>query len=258
MRRLCAVLGVILMALMLLVPTAPSATAATSHHRGKFTPPLPYSTTYQTYNWAGYIVNSASYYGSVSAEWKVPTLYCGQYPYSDASLWVGEGGWDQGDDLIQTGLDLQCYNGTAYYQGFAELIKYGLNEYPPSIVGGAVYPGDEVQAVVWYEGNSTFQTQLYDWTQGWSSISTVVANPSSSRTGEWIAERPCNDYKCTTQPALADFGTVTMDSVVVDGSAFAYYSPGSIEAIDLSGNEVIGVSGIFNDDSFIAGWANYG
>lgn len=64
-------------------------------------------------NWAGYTWASTSLVTGVSGTWTVPTLDCAATPNATMASWVGTGGaGGSSGDLLQTGVQSDCANGT--------------------------------------------------------------------------------------------------------------------------------------------------
>jgi hypothetical protein len=172
-------------------------------------------------NWAGYVVYGSS--GSVSevyGTWNVPIVSVQWFQNTYSSCWVGIDGGTPGARTIEqigTEQDVNWYGATNYYAWY----EMGSDFEP--IKSMTIHPGDQMSAMVLYEGSGYFFLDIYDQTTG-ASFGTIyqIANAQLS-TAEWVVEWP------NFPGALANFGTVlftncyaTVNNVYSSISAFQY------------------------------------
>ena len=190
-------------------------------------------------NWSGYVVPAAATVTNVSGTWTVPTLNCAATPNASSSTWVGTGGADSATgvssgDLLQTGVEDDCVNGTQVDQGWWELVP-NVPNVEQTFSSFPVSPGDTMSAQVYQESSGQWATVLQDTTTGlqgvmitgdaWfvsqiSSNVVVGATQGSAATvtyagatsAEWIEEVPTNGTDGTLMP-FANFGAVTFSTV---------------------------------------------
>ena len=191
-------------------------------------------------NWSGYVMPTSSPVTSVSGAWTVPTLNCADTTNASSTTWVGTGGsvsagGASSGDLLQTGVEDDCVNGTQVDQGWWELVP-NVPNVEQSFSSFPVSPGDAMSAQVFQEPSGQWATVLQDATTGlqgvmitgdaWfvSDISTsalVGADQGSTATviyaggdsAEWIEEVPTNGTDGTLMP-FANFGAVTFSNVM--------------------------------------------
>ena len=114
-----------------------------------------------------------------------------------------------------------------------------------------VRPGDHMSGSVTFSGTQTYTLVLKDSTQGWTK--TVVKNQSglARSSAEVIVEAPSSSSGVLP---LADFGTVSLSSSLVNGSAIGNFSPTEIIMVDGSGNAKDSVSSLSSGENFGATW----
>jgi hypothetical protein len=167
----------------------------------------PGSETYP--NWGGTeLVQPNTQYNDVSAELVVPTV-TNNGVTTNSSMWVGMGG-DNGDQaLIQAGVELD--NPAAYYAW----IEYWTNNY---ITVGSAHPNDNIWVECWPSDSSGnmnvsggYATYfLNNTTAGWSTWTTIVGpgNTYTGATAEFIIE--AKKLSGGTTYTLTDYGTAYM------------------------------------------------
>lgn len=182
-------------------------------------------------NWSGYVVPSSSLITDAAGEWTVPTLNCAETPTAGVGVWVGIGGVQNSETLLQTGITAQCVGGEQQTAAFWE-------EYPSEpnasrlFLGFQVSPGDRIQATVFQTTTGAWATRVDDLSTGLSGIMvtgegwgvmldagngtfsvqglTAGLTYAGGSTAEWIAE----DFgQNGSQITLADYGTVTFSDL---------------------------------------------
>lgn len=146
------------------------------------------TTTFYSFNWAGYGVNATP--GSVSmvkGSWVEPKDVgpkCSKTGINAASFWVGIDGLTDGE-VEQTGTTVTCQLGIDYYYAWYEF-------YPAATVVISsinLHPGDKMSAEVSY-ASGKFTVSISDLTTK-QSFTKVVRDPTAIRSSaEWIAEAP--------------------------------------------------------------------
>lgn len=209
-------------------------------------------------NWSGYIVSSGSVLTEASGRFTVPTLNCADTPGGGVSVWVGIGGANETDVLLQTGVEIDCAGGVQTDDaGWWE-------EYPPypemDFDSLAVSPGDLLEASVYQQSDGSWVTRLDDLTTGISGMmisdgdyGTVLdSDPSNwlevegpsgvfytgGYTAEWIVEdtglsdgsyEPFGDYGTVTfsdlTTSLSSWGLTTGDGVGIVQSGSVLSAP---------------------------------
>jgi hypothetical protein len=165
-------------------------------------------------NWSGYAVTGTGAFRSASATWVVPTARCTPGHATDASIWVGLGGYtDASQALEQAGTDVDCgVHGHAGYSAWYEL-------WPADSVTVSlpVHPGDTITVTVAVAGTRV-KIDLLDRTTG-ATAQHVASMPRPDVSyAEWIVEAPTvcdNDDTHCTQPPLTHFGTTTFTAATV-------------------------------------------
>ncbi len=149
-------------------------------------------------NWAGE-VETGSTYTQVGAHWVVPAVV----PSSTsamASSWIGIDGVGN-SDLIQTGTDETTSGGRTSYNAWYEILPN------PSIVIGAVSPGDEMSASIGEVSPGVWSLDIADLTSG-NSASGDLPYTGPATSAEWIQEDPARDLSGDLFP-MANFGSAT-------------------------------------------------
>ena len=177
-----------------------------------------------SYNWAGYVADSATEYTAVSASWIVPDVTGEESSDLSAdATWVGIGGV-QTRDLIQAGTQALVQDGQVVYQAWWEALP-GVSQ--PLTV--RVSPGDSVTAAITYIGQSQWNIAVINNTTGKRAQITVAYNSSFS-SAEWVEEAPslAAGHRRPLIP-LTHFGTVVFSgaSTVADGKALSLSAAGA-------------------------------
>jgi hypothetical protein len=182
-------------------------------------------------NWSGYAIPSDSIFTWVSGRWTVPQLNCAHTPNAGASSWVGIGGWGAGSgDLLQTGITMDCVNGSPSYFSWFELYPSNPNT-AVAFAGLPVSAGDQIEAEVFRGQTGAWETRVDDLTEGLSGVmvtgegwgvmpdnassfpaqgSTASLSYGGGTSAEWIVEAY---FLNGAQLPLADFGTIGFSDI---------------------------------------------
>lgn len=118
-------------------------------------------------NWSGYVVSSIQLITQASGTWRVPALDCSSGANTGASAWVGLGGARAGDDLLQTGVAMDCVAGVQTNRAWWELV-------PPlpemDFSGLAISAGDVIRGSVYETSGGGWETRVDDLTTGLSGV----------------------------------------------------------------------------------------
>jgi hypothetical protein len=177
----------------------------------------------QTENWAGYISPGQPPFTSVVGRWVVPSVsYAAGNPFSEeaSSLWIGIGGADGEDDLIQLGTEQDVWSsGAATYYAWYEMLPEDQISLPQQY---PVSPGDVMSAsmlciVSCTAGAAqTWTLSIADHTAGWSWTSNV-SYASSLSSAEWILEATASGRGAIQH--LPDFGSTVFFADLVNGAS---------------------------------------
>jgi hypothetical protein len=193
-------------------------------------------------NWSGYSANgSFGDYTTVSASWTLPTISCSGVSSSDTSAWVGIGGGNGSatGSLPQTGIDLECSNGSDTSYAWWE--EYANNADQQGQYSNAVAGGDSITAsVTWNSSTSKWDMKLTDSTQGWTQTTSKATTSgfSSGDSAEVITEIP-TDSSTGNLTTISNFGSITYTGSKLNGSNFTSSNSTAIDLTDSSGNIVV-------------------
>jgi hypothetical protein len=194
-------------------------------------------------NWAGYAATSTKY-TSVTSTWREPSASCGSAT-TYASFWTGLDGFNSGS-VEQTGTLVECSGGAphqfAWYEMFPAAPVYFSN---PTVAG------DTMVSRVTATSSGAFTLFLADTTRGWSHTIHKSNSSLARSSAEVIAEAPSSSSGVLP---LANFGTVTFTSSMVNGGTLGASGPQSITMVTSSGTVKCSVSGISGGTSFSATW----
>jgi hypothetical protein len=201
-------------------------------------------------NWSGYAVSGGTY-TSVSSSWTEPTGTCGSGAAQYSSFWVGLDGYSS-TTVEQTGSEVDCSGGTPQYYSWYEMYP----AYPVNF-SNTVQPGDHFTGSVTYSGTNTFTLKLADTTEGWSHTVTSTLAGAARASAEVVIEAPC----CTSSGGilpLADFGTASFTSSLVDGTAIGSLSPTDITMVSANGVQEDTISALTSGENFSGTWDSSG
>ncbi len=162
-------------------------------------------------NWSGYAVEAASgqKFTDVIATWVEPAATCTTNQAQYASFWAGIDGYSS-SSVEQTGADSDC-RGRSRPSYYAWYEMYPANSVELSPSSYPVSPGDTLTSEISVKG-STFTLSLKS-SRGWHFTSNQTGSGLAQSSAEVIAESPeiCS-LTCSLAP-LANFGTMTFNSV---------------------------------------------
>jgi hypothetical protein len=208
-------------------------------------------------NWGGYSFRTGgAAVTQVAGDWIVPVTNCAKTPNGGASTWVGIGG-DQNDDgsstgdLLQTGVDTDCSNGSEVTRAWWELVPSDPNH--SWSFDMVVAPGDHISASVFQAPGGYWETRVDDLTTGQSGVmetgigwgvtsdTATTFQPTQSLTfpytggtsAEWIEE----DYTLNDSLVpFCDFQSVTFVNLSSNAAGWALNDGSSITLVDSNGN----------------------
>jgi len=172
-------------------------------------------------NWAGYAVTgkaaSANQFTHVSGSWVVPRVSCSSRGPAFSVLWVGLGGFADGDSALeQIGTEADCTpSGRMTQSAWYELLPAG-----PVRLGLRVAAGDRVRASIDVRG-ARVSLRIENRTRRTVSATQVRMVSPGVSSAEWIVEAPstCGRYSGCRQLPLANFGTASFsNAAAVAGS----------------------------------------
>ncbi len=176
-------------------------------------------------NWAGYDVATPAAMNFLTEDFIVPSVTCPPTGETDVSIWGGVGTGSGSDDLYQTGIRLECNNGT-------ESSHVWWEDYPNNseqdYSGRTVSAGDKilVQVLPFDTPGHKVRLDISDYGSNLSNSSpmwlseeviTLTAAPSAS-TSECIVERPTIGGSFAE---LAEFSTIEFSTAASNSPAVA-------------------------------------
>jgi hypothetical protein len=166
-------------------------------------------------NWAGYAQeNGSSPYTQVTDTFVVPTVDTAVAGTQIVSDWVGIGGLDGNDRLIQAGIQMVNLKGKAYYTAWTE--QYPRPERALSL---ALAPGDSVTVTVQHRKPSWWLFRIQDGTKIAQRVITVKQGLTQGESVEAIEERPCVRRPCQAPNDFAHLAQTT--NVTFDPGSFS-------------------------------------
>lgn len=168
-------------------------------------------TVAHSYNWSGYVAKKGTY-TSVSGSWTVAPGIDDINDISANAAWVGIGGFDGANNLIQTGTRTLRANGTITYQAWYELFPA-----PPVALAVSIHPGDTIKASIAETKVNMWRITLTNSTTG-ESFTASIPYTSNKSSAEWVMERPSSRGKLI---ALTPFDSFTFSELqtVKNGTA---------------------------------------
>jgi hypothetical protein len=179
-------------------------------------------------NWSGYGINGGGTYTTVQGSWTVPAVSYQSYSNSPdveaSSTWIGIGGQDGDETLIQIGtMQAAAPNGETEYFAWYEVLPAA--EIPISRKQYPVKPGDTIAATIQCTaacapyGLSTWVLTLTN-AGKWPQPYTITLQYASSLTSvEWIMEGPCIKDCGSSSPGFAympNYGSTTFSAISVN------------------------------------------
>jgi hypothetical protein len=178
-------------------------------------PALASGTTDST-NWAGYAVQRASGFHSVTASWVQLAPTCPPGAATFSSYWVGLGGYNSSSSALeQIGTEMDCTrSGQAVASAWYETVPA-----PSFTIGRPVRAGDSMTATVTVSRRRALLA-LQDHTRRWTFAKALNVDPVDVSSAEWIVEAPseCDGNSCQTLP-LANFGSATFTGAAATSSS---------------------------------------
>jgi hypothetical protein len=200
-------------------------------------------------NWSGYGINGGGTYTTVQGSWTVPAVsyqaYSGSPDVEASSTWIGVGGQDGDETLIQIGtMQAAAPGGDTEYFAWYEVLPD--TEVPISRKQYPVKPGDTITATIQCTAAcapyalSTWVLTLTD-AGNWPQPYTITLQYASSLTSvEWIMEGPCIKECGSSSPGFAympNYGSTTFSAISVNNTAPKLErSPNGIIMKDPNGN----------------------
>ncbi len=92
-------------------------------------------------------------------------------------------------------------------------------------VGGPVFPGTRCRRWSGTWGTPYFKRSSMTIPRIGAIFVTGHGIQPAASTVETIGEHPCNDFACSTQPALANFGNIVYSSVQVNNASIGGFDP---------------------------------
>ena len=214
-------------------------------------------------NWSGYSINGGGTYSAVQGSWAVPAVSYQSYSNSPdveaSSTWIGIGGQDGDETLIQIGtMQAAAPSGEAEYFAWYEILPAA--EVPISRKQYPIKPGDTITATIQCTAAcapyalSTWVLTLTD-PGSWPQPYTITLQYASSLTSvEWIMEGPCIKDCDSSSPDFAympNYGSTTFSAISVNNTAPTLSrSPNGIIMKDPNGNTTSMPSDPIDGNSF--------
>jgi hypothetical protein len=218
-------------------------------------------------NWSGYGVNGGTY-TAVQGTWTVPSVSFQSYSNSPdveaSSTWVGIGGQDGDETLIQIGtMQAAAPSGETEYFAWYEILP--ATEVPISRKQYPIVPGDTITATIQCtaacrpNAQSTWVLTLIN-VNRWSKPYSITLQYASSLTSvEWIMEGPCINNCSSDQPGFAympNYGSTTFSAISVNNAnPKLSRSPNGIIMKDPNGNAMSMPSDPIGGNSFTVNFA---
>lgn len=140
----------------------------------------------KSYNWSGYVAKGGGY-TNIEGSWTVAPGYDTKHSMSANAAWIGIGGFDGTNNLIQTGTRTLKWNGKITYKAWYELLPA-----PPVSFSLVIRPGDVVKASIVETSTHEWTITLRNQTTG-KSESVAVYYKSNKSSAEWVVERPSSN-----------------------------------------------------------------
>jgi hypothetical protein len=219
-----------------------------------------------SHNWSGYGLSGGGY-TSVQGSWVVPAVsyqsYSGSPKVEVSSTWIGIGGEDSDDTLIQIGTQqMAAQNGETDYLAWYEILpatEVALNSKQyPVLAGDIINAQIQCTAACRPDAISTWTLTLSS--NRWPKPYSITLPYSSSLASvEWIVEGPCVNQCDSDTPGFAylpNFGTTTFSAVTVnDTIPKLALSANGIVMKDPNGNATSTPSAPIGGNSFTVSFA---
>ena len=200
-------------------------------------------------NWSGYGINGGGTYTTVQGSWTVPAVsyqsYSGSPDVEASSTWIGVGGQDSDETLIQIGtMQAAAPNGDTEYFAWYEALP--ATEVPISSKLYPIKPGDTITATIQCAAVCApyaLSTWVLTLTNAgrWPLAYRITLQYASSLTSvEWIMEGPCIKDCGSSSPGFAympNYGSTTFSAISVNNTTPKLErSPNGIIMKDPNGN----------------------
>jgi hypothetical protein len=220
-----------------------------------------------SHNWSGYGLSGGPY-TSVQASWVVPTVSYETYPGSPgvevSSTWIGIGGQDGDETLIQIGTQqMAAPSGKKGYFAWYEIlpdteVPIDSKQYPVS-AGDTISAQIQCTAACRPDAISSWVLTLSNGNRWPKPYSITLAYSSSLSSVEWIVEGPCVNNCDSATPGFAflpNYGTTTFSAITVnDTIPKLALSPNGIVMKDPNGNATSTPSDLIGGNSFTVSFA---
>lgn len=163
--------------------------------------------------WGGYVAQGSGF-KSITGSWTMPQVQCNTYNDLFAP-WVGIDGYGS-QTVEQTGVQADCSSGSPVYSAWYEM-------YPaqPVYWSNPVSAGDSFTGSVTTATRGSYTIKLTDNTKGWTKTTTQRLN-AQNVSAEAVIESPTQSYPSWTN--------LSFSNVTVNGHAFSYYNPQSMDS----------------------------
>jgi hypothetical protein len=210
-RTLLSAVGVVLAGAMMVGGPGPSLGDAVGAGSSPVLAPIWSSA--QLTNWAGYArTDETTAYTQATDTFVVPTVDTTITGTQIVSDWVGIGGVETGDWLVQAGIQMVNLKGTAYYTAWTEVYPH-----PEKTLQLAVEPGDSVTVTVTHAKTNRWLLRVQDGTQIGQRSVRVNHKKALGGSVEVIEERPCIKAPCDAPNEFAHLAQ-TSDVTFAPGS----------------------------------------
>jgi Peptidase A4 family len=218
-------------------------------------------------NWSGYGMSGGTY-SAVQATWTVPAVsyqsYSGAPKVEASSAWIGIGGQDGDETLIQIGtMQAAAPTGDPEYFAWYEILP--ATEVPISHKQYPVSPGDTITASIQCTSAcrsnalSTWTLTLTNGNRWPTPFSITLQYASSLSSVEWIMEGPCLDDCSGSEPGFAylpNYGSTTFSAISVNNAnPNLSRSPNGIIMKDPNGHAMSMPSDPIDGNSFTVSFA---
>jgi hypothetical protein len=181
-----------------------------------------------SHNWSGYGLNRGGPYSSVQGTWVVPRVSYQNYPGSPgvevSSTWIGIGGQENDESLIQIGTQqMAAPSGETAYFAWYEVLPAA--ETPINPRQYPIASGDSITATIQCTANCTPRSQAI-WlltlnnARRWTRPFTIALKYQSSLASvEWIVEGPCVNNCAAKNPGFAylpNYGSTTFTGITAN------------------------------------------
>jgi hypothetical protein len=195
-----------------------SMAATSTSHKSEYSPQSNKSrveNNADSNNWAGFEVDKPFWTGFdyIKEDMIVPALNCPETGSYKASAWVGLGSGNGTDTLYQTGLEMDCNNGTASYSDWWE-------DFPTEVSQAYSYTRiiNVNDKIVAYTARDQYgiELEVYDYTPNtsggydfnWEDSHQLNVGSMMPGSAECITERPTYAPPASGYSALTNFGTI--------------------------------------------------